>query len=131
MVISGDTSKSAAVQREAKGVDLLVHEVLNPKLVGILETQANLAGNKKLAKIFKDIPDYHTSPEQIAEIARDAGVGYALLTHVVPALPFAAMDGWYLGNSREIFSGNLKVGADGDFVSMLPGSKATTLVNRR
>lgn len=131
LVISGDTAKSAAVQREAKGVDLLVHEALNPKIVGILERQAEAAGNPKLAKIFKDIPDYHTPPEQVAEIARDAGVGYVLLTHVVPALPLAAMDGWYLGSSREIFSGNLKVGADGDFVSMLPGSKETKLVSRR
>ena len=130
MVISGDTAKSAAVQREAKGVDQLVHEALNPKLVGLLQVQAELAGNKKLAKIFGDIPNYHTPPEQVAEIARDAGVGYVLLTHVVPALPMSAMDGWFLGNSREIFQGKLKVGADGDFVSMLPGNKEIKLVNR-
>ncbi len=130
MVISGDTAKSSAVQREAKGVDLLVHEALNPKLVGLLQTQADLAGNKKLAKIFGDIPNYHTPPEQVAEIARDAGVGYVLLTHVVPALPMTAMDGWFLGKSRDIFTGKLKVGADGDFVSMLPGSKEIKLVNR-
>ena len=130
MVISGDTAKSAAVQREAKGVDLLVHEALNPKIVGILQAQAEIAGNPKLAKIFKDIPDYHTPPEQVAEIARDAGVAYVLLTHVVPALPLAAMDAWYLGNSREIFKGPFKVGADGDFVSMPPGTKDIKLVSR-
>jgi ribonuclease Z len=131
LVISGDTAKSAAVQREAKGVDLLVHEALNPKIVGILERQAEATGNPKLAKIFKDIPDYHTPPEQVAEIARDADVGYVLLTHVVPALPLAAMDAWYIGNSRDIFSGPFKVGADGDFVSMLAGSKEIKKANRR
>ncbi|MBV5345471.1 MAG: hypothetical protein JZU63_08045, partial [Rhodoferax sp.] len=31
VVISGDTVKSASVQREAKGVDLLVHEAMSPE----------------------------------------------------------------------------------------------------
>ena len=129
VVLSGDTSKSASVQREARGVDLLVHEGLSVPLVGILQRSAEKAGRTNLAKVFHDIPGYHTTPEQAAEIARDAGVGFLLINHVVPALPLPGSAAAFLGNAREIFRGTLRVGVDGDFVSLPAGSKATQFRN--
>jgi ribonuclease Z len=128
-VLSGDTSKSAAVQREAQGVDLLMHEGLSVPLVGILQRSAEKAGRTKLAKVFHDIPSYHTTPEQAAEIARDAGVGFLLINHVVPALPVPGSEAAFLGDSRKIFTGKLRVGVDGDFVSLPAGSKAIEFGN--
>ena len=97
VVISGDTTPSARVEAAAKGADLLVHEALAPNLVGLLEEGARAAGRSNLEKIFKDIVDYHTTPEQAADIAQRAGVGYLLLHHIVPALPLAALEGPFLG----------------------------------
>ena len=130
VVLSGDTSKSANVQRESGGVDLLVHEALSPSLVGILERGAAQAGRSNLARIFADIPGYHTTPEQAAEIARDAGVGYLLLNHIVPALPVPGMEAAFLGRSSQVFSGPIRIGLDGDFVNLPAGSKKIELTHR-
>ena len=131
VVISGDTSKSLSVEREAKGADLLVHEVLSKKLVGILEDSARKAGREDIAKIFHDIPEYHTWPEQVAEIARSANVGAVLLTHVVPSLPpVPGAEAAFLGDARDIYSGKLVLGRDGDFVSLPAGSKQIQFSNR-
>ena len=74
VVLSGDTIKWPAVEREARGVDLLVHEALSVPLVANLQRAAEKAGKTNIARIFADIPGYHTTPEQAAGIARDAGV---------------------------------------------------------
>ena len=130
VVISGDTTPSARVEAAAKGADLLVHEALAPNLVGLLEEGARAAGRSNLEKIFKDIVDYHTTPEQAADIAQRAGVGYLLLHHIVPALPLAALEGPFLGASRQRFAGPIKLGHDGDFISMPAGTKAITATRR-
>ena len=130
-VISGDTSKNANLQKEAEGIDLLVHEALQPRLNEILREAADNAGRKNLAKVFRDILNYHTTPEQAAEIARDAHVGFLLYSHIVPALPLPGLEGIFLGDAPEIFKGRMKVGIDGDFVSLPAGSKAIELSKKR
>lgn len=130
VVLSGDTRKAAAVQKEANGVDLLVHEALSEPLVRLLQDGAAQAGRKNLQKIFGDIIDYHTTPEQAAEVARDAKVGYLLLSHIAPPLPFPGMESAFLGDSTKIFSGPIQLGMDGDFIS-LPAGSGSPKVSRR
>ncbi len=130
MVLSGDTRKSAAVQREATGVDLLVHEALSVPLVELLREAAVSARRDNLVKIFADIQNYHATPEEAAETARDARVGYLLLNHIAPPLPLPGMEKAFLGNASALFAGPIQVGADGDFISM-PAADKRTLVSRR
>ena len=129
-VLSGDTRKSAAVQREAAGADLLVHEALSAPLIELLREGAGQAGRENLRKLFADIIDYHTSPEQAAEVARDAKVGLLLLNHIAPPLPLPGMEAAFLGHAADIFRGPIRVGADGDFVSLPVGSTALNLGRR-
>jgi ribonuclease Z len=129
LVVSGDTVACARVEQEAKGADVLVHEALSPRLVGMLQQGAHDAGRNNLEHVFRDILTYHTTPEQAAAIAQRAGVGYLLLDHIVPALPYEALEGPFLGQARTIYSGPLKVGRDGDFISMPVGSKAIIASN--
>ena len=125
VVLSGDTIKSASVQREAHGVDLLVHEALSPPLLALLADGAGRAGRPNLRKIFGDILNYHATPEQAAETARDAKAGYLLLNHIVPTLPpLPGLEKAFLGGAADIFDGPIRVGIDGDFVSLPAGSKA-------
>ncbi len=130
IVISGDTKKSVNLQREAHSVDLLVHEALSPELVGILEQSARIANQPARAKLFKDIVDYHTSPNEAAEIARDADVGALLLTHIVPMLPLPGMQSVFLDDASKIFEGSIYLGKDGDFVSLPAGTKDIVFDNR-
>ena len=130
VVISGDTKKSAAVQREAQGVDLLLHEALSVPLMAVLEDGAGQAGRPKLKQLFNDILNYHATPEQAAETARDAKVGFLLLNHIVPALSLPGMEQVFVGTARSIFSGPVRVGTDGDFISLPAGSSKIDLARR-
>jgi ribonuclease Z len=128
-VISGDTKKSVAVEQRAAGVDLLVHEALSPKLVGLIGDAAEKGGKKNIAKIMHDILDYHTTPEEAAGIAARAKVKALLLYHIVPPLPLSALEGPFLGKAREMFQGPLQVGRDGDFVTMPAGTTEVRISN--
>lgn len=130
VVISGDTALSPRVEAAAKGADLLVHEALAPNLVATQQRAAKTAGRDRLAKIFSDIPGYHASPEQVAALAERDMVGFLLFTHITPALPLDALEGPFLGQSRKIFKGPIKVGRDGDFISLPAGSEAITRTDR-
>ena len=112
LLISGDTVKSANVQRFAEGVDLLVHEGLAPNMVTMMEQVATKLGNKSTAKVLYDIRDYHTSPVEAAEIARDAGVGHLLYYHIVPPIIFPGQEALFLNGAEDIFP-DYTVGQDG------------------
>ncbi len=125
-VISGDTVKSANLQSVATGVDLLVHEALSAELVDVMTRGAADAGVQRIEKITVDIIDYHTSPVQAAEIARDAGVGHLLFYHIVPPLPLAILEGVFLEGVSEVYSGPVTVGRDGTLIQMPAGSTEIT-----
>jgi len=112
LLISGDTVKSANLQKFAEGVDLLVHEGLASNLVGMMEKAAERVGNISGAKVMHDILDYHTSPVEAAEIARDAGVGHLLYYHIVPPMMFPGQSALYLNGADDIFP-NYTIGQDG------------------
>ncbi|MES2035740.1 MAG: MBL fold metallo-hydrolase [Pseudomonadota bacterium] len=130
VVISGDTAASARVEAASKGVDVLVHEALSPDLVAMQNRAARTHGRANLAAITHDILSYHTPPEAAAAIAQRAGVRYLLFTHIIPPVPMRALEGPFLGKSRTIFSGPLRVGQDGDLISLPAGSTAITRSNR-
>lgn len=122
LVISGDTAPSARLEATAKGVDLLAHEGLAPNLVAVQNRAAVAAKRDNLAAVTHDIQSYHTAPEAAAAIAQRAGVRYLLFEHIIPPVPFKALEGPWLGRSRQIFHGTVRVGRDGDFVSLPVGT---------
>jgi ribonuclease Z len=121
LLISGDTVKLANVEKFSQGVDLLVHEALAPNLLEIMHDTATKTGNKVLAKITRDVLNYHTSPVEAAEIARDAGVGHLLYYHVVPPLVFPGQATLWLDGADKIFS-DYTIGQDGTEFSLPAGS---------
>lgn len=129
LVISGDTASTPALQRAARGADVLVHEALSPILVAMQRQAALAAGRGNLAAILHDIPSYHSTPEAAADTAQRAGVRYLLLDHIVPPTP-AILDSAFLGDARARFAGPLRVGQDGDFLSMPAGSHEIRRSNR-
>jgi ribonuclease Z len=130
VVLSGDTRPSKTVAQQAQGVDLLVHEALSSPLVQLIGDAASKAGRPHVQKLMSDIVDYHSSPEQAAQIAQDAKVGYLLLSHIAPPLPIPGMEKAFLGDAAHIYSGPLRAGVDGDFIS-LPAASKEIRVGRR
>jgi ribonuclease Z len=124
VVISGDTRRSASLLANARDVDLLVHEALQPKLTGRAAAVARRLGLERVAKLATDIPTYHTTPHEAAELAREAGVKQLVLTHLVPGPTNALMRRLFLDGAGAEFPGELVVGADGMRFALAPAAPA-------
>jgi ribonuclease Z len=127
LVITGDTAQSDNIVELSKGVDLLVHEALAPNLVMMMNAAAKKLGNEVMAKVTIDILDYHASPVEAAETARDADVGHLLYYHIVPPLIFPGQEALYLNGAEDIFR-DYTVGQDGTGFS-LPANSSDILAN--
>jgi ribonuclease Z len=124
VVVSGDTAKSAVLERVAKGADILLHEALQPKLVTKMTAALDKKGLGNTAKITKDILDYHASPEEAADSALKAGVGQLVFTHIVPPFPSRFFNPAFLGDAPKRFKREIVVGEDGMLFSLPAGSKS-------
>ncbi|MGO9123189.1 MAG: MBL fold metallo-hydrolase [Desulfomonilaceae bacterium] len=123
VVISGDTAPCQSMIHQAKGTDLLVHEALQPAMVRILEDLAQKNGLRNTARIMADIQRYHTSPEDAAKIAKEAGVRHLLLTHIVPPLPVSMLKTAFLGDAQKISNVPITIAEDGMLLTLPAGNK--------
>ncbi len=118
IVISGDTAKSDNLIANARGADLLIHEAISPRISHIYGQAAAGAGRSGVSQIFDDILDYHASPEDAADSAREAGVDALAITHILPPLVVPGLDQAFLGEARAHFSGPIWLMRDGDIISL-------------
>lgn len=103
IVFSGDTTKSANVVRLAQDADLLVHEVMH------IPYYAEAGYPQALLDFFASS---HTTPEQVGQVATEAGVRQLALSHVGPGDPREVSDHTWRRSVRETFSGRVTVGHD-------------------
>lgn len=104
VVVSGDTAPTAALVDLARGADVLVHEVVHPR---ILETAA-LGTNA--TTIEAHLRRNHTMVEDVGRIARAAGVGTLVLSHLIPHE--GVHDEEWVNAIRPSFDGRIIVGRD-------------------
>jgi ribonuclease Z len=129
LLITGDTIAMDNIRKFSEGVDLLVHEALAPNLVMQMNAAAKKLGNKVLEKVTIDILDYHASPVQAAEVARDAEVGHLLYYHIVPPLVIPGQSSLYLNGAEDIFP-DYTIGQDGVMFSMPAGSTEINKISK-
>jgi ribonuclease Z len=127
VVLSGDTRPTPTLVAVSKGADLLVHEVLQPKMVAMLTRSFDAKGQPNTAQITRDIIGYHSTPEQAAQDAKAAGVRYLLLNHIVPPLPVRFVYPAFLGDAHLYYDGPITVGEDGMLLSLPAGGHAVNL----
>ena len=84
-----------------------------------MNAAARTVGDQRMAKITHDILDYHATPVQAAETARDAGVGHLLYYHIVPPLTLPGAQAAWLEGVDEVFS-DYTVGQDGVTFTLPP-----------
>jgi ribonuclease Z len=70
-------------------------------------------GLTRVAKLAGDIVNYHTSPVEAAEVARDAGVSRLVLTHLVPAPGNVLTRRLFLRGVGDVYTGEVTLGEDG------------------
>src|SRR3954452_306589 len=102
MVFSGDTHRSEALIRLARGADVLVHEAL----------YLPLAPGAPGSALRKHIVESHTSVEEVGRVASEAGVKTLVLSHLVPGENPPISDDQWLAAARVHFSGQIIVGHD-------------------
>jgi len=113
VVVSGDTAKSANLERNATGADLLIHDVIAKNLLQLAAANLEQAGNKRRAKMARDIVTYHASPLEVAAIAASAKVETLVFTHLVPAPNTPQIEQAFTRGVSDIFKGKVVLGTDG------------------
>ena len=103
IVISGDTGPSAAVERMAAGADVLVHEVYSSTH---LKPEDRPGGELWPAYMRA----FHTSDEEVGQLAARAQPGLVLLTHII--LMGGSNADLVTGVRRGGYTGPLEVGRD-------------------
>ncbi len=124
LLVSGDTRLDPNVVKHAKGVDLLLHEVLAAHLIAAGRDAAAEGGFERRARILGDIIDYHTTPVEAAQVAGEAGVGLLVFTHVVPPPRNAMAERLLMRGVDEAWSGEVVLGQDGMHFRLPRGSDA-------
>jgi len=83
VLLTGDTAPRREVANLARGVDLLVGEILDIDVVmtGIRQRSPNMPA-EGLAKMEHHLTLHHLTPEALGEMATRAGVGEVLAVHV-------------------------------------------------
>jgi ribonuclease Z len=124
VVISGDTRKTASLVAASQGADLLVHEALQPTMVGLLQAEFEHKHMPNMGKVMHDILNYHTTPEEAAQEAQAAKVQQLVFNHIVPPLPVSYAYPAFVGDAGKFFTGSITVGEDGMLFS-LPAGQTT------
>ena len=123
LCLSGDTKRSANLERVCKGADLLIHDALQPKMLSAMARAQQKAGHNAVAKMMYDIHDYHASPADAAESAESVGAKVLVLSHLVPRVPAPYFQPLFLDDAKKRFGGKIIVGEDGMLFSLTPQSK--------
>lgn len=124
VAISGDTVYAPDFVAAAKGVDVMFHEALNPKMIRAMQVQLEKRGRADSARIMADIPGYHASPEDAARAAATAGAKSLVFYHMVPAPPAKLIERLFVGDAPKLFNGDLRLARDGMIVSLPTGGQA-------
>lgn len=127
VALSGDTVFRRAFVDAASGVDVMLHEALQPAMLNVMRAAMRRNGRDNTARILNDILDYHATPDDAARAAREAGAAALVLYHTVPPLPLDAFNAAFLGDAAQAFDGPLRIGRDGERISLPVGG--TAIVN--
>jgi ribonuclease Z len=100
IVISGDTSYSENLIKNAKDADVLFHEAQANHQLDIMKEA--LAGNKGLVKVLDDIVTYHTTPIEAAQAANLANVDHLMFYHLTPAPRNKMMERMFFRGVNEV-----------------------------
>jgi ribonuclease Z len=118
VVLSGDTLPDETLMAQSRGVDILVHDAMNPEMLNVMTRASEVNGEVVAGAVATDIQTYHAFAEETARIARDADVGHLVLNHILPPIPASVLHPVLLGDSRKIFDGPITVSYDGMLFSM-------------
>ena len=112
-VLSGDTTLCASLLGAAQGADMLVCEALNTAMLEARIAAIRAAGLTLQAALLEDVPSYHIGTHAIAGLARDAGVGEVVLSHLIPPISTEPTQvAAFTNGMSDLYAGNIRVAHD-------------------
>jgi ribonuclease Z len=116
VLITGDTIYSDSLIQHAMGADLMVSDSLNHKMSQTVSDATKDADNNA-SSVTEDIQESHIRPEEAALVAKEAGVSYLLITHVLPPVP-KQLTNPFLRDARAVFNGEVRMANDGTMAKL-------------
>ncbi len=123
VVVSGDTVKNANLISVAKGADVLVHEAQANHIVKVLGESARQS-RPRAAQIMSDIPSYHTTPVEAAEVANEANVKLLVMSHLTPPPPNALIERIFVRGVSAVRPSGWVLADDGMLITLPADSDA-------
>jgi ribonuclease Z len=121
VTLSGDTSFCPSLLEASRDVDMLVCEALNVAMLDDRVAKLRAAGATLQASLMEDVPSYHIATAEVAALARDAGVGSLVLSHIIPPV---ASDGpqvaAFIAGMGDVYTGEIRVARDMERIAVLP-----------
>ncbi|MEG3181403.1 MBL fold metallo-hydrolase [Sphingomonas sp. LT1P40] len=115
IVYTGDTGPSTAVEKLAKGADLLVSEMID--MGGTMALVARNSPNMPAAakqQLEQHLSTHHLTPEAVGQLAARAGVKAVVVTHFAGGTPDPVRTRRYIARIRDQFSGPVTLANDLD-----------------
>jgi len=112
-VLSGDTSFCESLAVASEGADMLVCEALNQPMMTNLIAALKAGGRERDAGMMSDVPSYHIPTTDVAKLAKRAGVGELVLSHLIPPLPSNdAQEAVFMEGMSDVYGGPIRVARD-------------------
>ncbi|MBA4180235.1 MAG: hypothetical protein C0506_06550 [Anaerolinea sp.] len=112
-VLSGDTSFCESLVAASQGADMLVCEAMNVSMLEQVQTLLRGTGRTREAGLLGDVPSYHIGTTEIAGLARKAGVGEVVLSHIIPPIPNdTEQETAFMAGMAGIYGGPIRVARD-------------------
>ncbi|AOF97151.1 beta-lactamase superfamily domain protein [Sphingobium sp. RAC03] len=115
IVYTGDTGPSAAVEKLAKGADLLVSEMIDMDgtLANVARNSPNMPAPAK-QQLEQHLSTHHLTPDAVGRLAAGAGVKSLVVTHFAAGTPDPARTRSYVTQIRTHFRGPIAIANDLD-----------------
>lgn len=113
ILFTGDTGPCTAVERLARGVDLLVGEMVDAERVLARFRKTNPdAPPERAERIRRHMTEHHLTAEQLGEMAARAGAARVLAVHLTNDSVTPETAAQYVARIRSRFAGQIHLGED-------------------
>ncbi|WOE74664.1 MBL fold metallo-hydrolase [Alterisphingorhabdus coralli] len=117
VLVSGDTRRSATLERLARNADILFHEAQSARLSRLMAEAAARKSDERISYVMSKAGDYHSAAEDFGEIAHNTKVRKLVMYHLAPP-----PDQWLM---QRVFlrgmPGNVLLAEDGLVFTLIPG----------
>ena len=109
IVISGDTLPTENMIKYSENADILIHEAYSKNFIDI----AMKKSPQEMVKLLTRIMNYHSSTDEVAEIAKKANVKHLVFTHLIPApTPVWHFEKMWSKGASDLYNGKITIGRD-------------------